>query len=348
MSEMLYTIKIDQPTALAWGLNCPQAMVFAVVHQLPTWADSVQIDGNTWYHLSKGKLASELPLLTSEANTAGKYLRQLVKAGVIETTTFRNQTHVRVTEKGKEWNRTKHPEVIEGGKNIPPKEKTPTQGNKSEGAKNNPPTENNPDRVGNISQPGSEKYPTDEYYNNPSYKDPEYCADLADARPSPEMDSEQPGASSPDPTQALNGELVDDDIEIVPGWTFARLIDPPEQDPDAGTYIALPLRSDQNPPVHFVTDRDVLNLQQTYRGIDVADEFRLMLGWTIANPAKRKTTSGIRKSIANWLGRAKERGGSPFGPNAKHLVAYEKTGHDLKAKRENVRQALRDIHNTDW
>ncbi len=347
-NHLMYSIQIDQPTGIDWGLNCQQAMVFALIHQLPTWADSAQIEGDTWYHLSKGKLISELPLLTDKPDTAWRYLKQLVGLGVIETMAIGNKTHVRVTEQGKAWNRVKHADTTQGRKNIRPWEENPTPGKISEGRKNIQPSEKNPARVGKISEPGSEKNPTDEYYQDHNYQDQNICADLAEARPAPAADSNPPDPAVSDPTQSLNGELVDDDVEIVPGWTFARLIDPPEQDPEAGTYIALPLRSDQHPPVHFVTERDVLNLGQAYRGIDVADELRVMLGWSVGNPAKRKTAAGIRKFISSWLGRAKASGGSPYRQNTTHLTGFEKAGADAKTKRQRVREALRDIHDTNW
>jgi len=172
---------------------------------------------------------------------------------------------------------------------------------------------------------------------------PNICADPADARSTPN------DSSDPDVSEPIDGELINrSDPDVVPGWTFADLLDPPEHDPEQGTFIALPLRADQTPVVHFVTDRDVLNLQQTYRSIDVAQECRLMLGWLIGNDAKRKTAKGIRKFISGWLNRAQTNGGSPFGQQAPHLTGYSKLGSDAKTRREQVRNALRDIQNTDW
>jgi len=127
-NHLMYSIQIDQPTGIDWGLNCQQAMVFALIHQLPTWADTVQINGDTWYHLSKGKLISELPLLTDKPDTAWRYLKQLVGLGVIETKAIGNRTHVRVTENGKAWNRVKHSETAQGRKIIQPPEKSPRGG----------------------------------------------------------------------------------------------------------------------------------------------------------------------------------------------------------------------------
>lgn len=85
---------------------------------MPTWPSSVQIGGDTWYHLSKGKLISELPLLTDKPDTAWRYLRQLVGASVIETMLIGNRTHVRVTKKGKAWNRTKDGKISDPRKKI--------------------------------------------------------------------------------------------------------------------------------------------------------------------------------------------------------------------------------------
>lgn len=306
-------------------------------------------DENGWFYKTRADWEDETGLSRTEQETARAKLKKLgvlveKKRGVPCKTHYR----VDVEKLNELLHRPKKP-------SAPSLQDSRKQGGGNPANKNaeNPPTglQEPCQQVGGIpANKSAENPPSITEITTETTKDYEQddCADLAKARPSPPEDSDPVERSGDEPSEALNGDLVDDDSEIVPGWTFARLIDPPEQDSEAGTYIALPLRSDEQPPVHFVTERDVLNLQQMYRGIDVADELRLMLGWTLANPAKRKTKVGIRRSISFWLGRAKTLGGSPYGPNAKHLVGYEKTGHDPKAKRENVRQALRDIHNTDW
>lgn len=177
---------------------------------------------------------------------------------------------------------------------------------------------------------------------------PDSCADLAEASSSPA--DENPSNES----GSVEGELVTQDsytgayAEVVPGWTFAQLIDPPSADDDT-VFIALPLRADQSPPVHLVRDLDVVNLQSLYPSLDVPGELRSMLGWCYSHANERKLHAGIKKFITGWLNRSKAKGSNPWSSSLPHLTEYEKCGApDRKTQKERVRSALRDIQNTQW
>ena len=58
-------------------------------------------------------------------------------------------------------------------------------------------------------------------------------------------------------------------------------------------------------------DADLSNWRSAYPGLDVDGEIQRMSVWLGANPAKRKTKSGIRRFVVSWLNRANETGGSP-------------------------------------
>jgi len=58
-------------------------------------------------------------------------------------------------------------------------------------------------------------------------------------------------------------------------------------------------------------DDQIIKWQQTYKNIDVYRELDAMDCWCEANPAKRKTKSGIARFINAWLSRADQQGGSP-------------------------------------
>ena len=59
-----------------------------------------------------------------------------------------------------------------------------------------------------------------------------------------------------------------------------------------------------------VTREEIGGYAKLYPAVDVEQELRNMLGWCMANPAKRKTRSGIRRFIAGWLAREQNRGGT--------------------------------------
>lgn len=55
-----------------------------------------------------------------------------------------------------------------------------------------------------------------------------------------------------------------------------------------------------------------------YPAVDVKQELCKMVGWCDANPKKRKTKSGIRRFINNWLAGEQDKGGRYRGGNAPH------------------------------
>lgn len=123
---MQYTVLINQTKALEWGLNAQQAMLFALIYETPSWADPVSVEGKVFYKLSKSKIVAELPLLTDKPDTAYRMLKALELVEVIELSSNPSITLVRITDKGKEWNRSeKNPRYI-GKKSEVGSEKNPT------------------------------------------------------------------------------------------------------------------------------------------------------------------------------------------------------------------------------
>ncbi|HEJ1384534.1 TPA: phage replication protein [Pseudomonas aeruginosa] len=157
---MQFTITINQAKALEWGLNAQQALLFAFVYECPSWAKLQQTATGEFYVLSKAKIIEELPVLTDKADTAYRLLKQLDHAGVIDLSSTRNVTLVRLTAKGKEWNKK-----LDGSEKFPTSEKNPT----SQGGgrkKIRPTSEEIPIRVGKKSEQGSEISPTNQVTSN--------------------------------------------------------------------------------------------------------------------------------------------------------------------------------------
>ncbi|MDT8894211.1 hypothetical protein RSO41_06045 [Halomonas sp. I1] len=153
---MQYTVTINQSRALEWGLNSQQAMLFAFVYGVPSWADPVTRDGEVFYALAKSKIVEELPLLTDKPDTAYRMLKVLQDKGLIVLASTNSITLVRLTAKAKAWNKK------EDGS-----EKFPAQGRKNlRGG-----SEKNPSDVGKKSDPGSEKSPTDQDTSDHDTKD---------------------------------------------------------------------------------------------------------------------------------------------------------------------------------
>ncbi|MCG7598380.1 hypothetical protein MHM84_01110 [Halomonas sp. McH1-25] len=148
---MQFTVSINQAKALEWGLNAQQSLLFAFVYECPSWAKPVSTDDGVFYALSKQKIVEELPLLTDKPDTAYRMLRALKAAGLIELSNTNSITLVRLTEKGKTWN-----------KKLDGSDKYPTKDRKNIRAG----SEKSPSTHGKKSEPGSEKSPTNQDTSN--------------------------------------------------------------------------------------------------------------------------------------------------------------------------------------
>ena len=116
--------------------------------------------------------------------------------------------------------------------------------------------------------------------------------------------------------------------ELVPEESTLPLPeDTPEPEVQELPVLELPLNDNT---VHGVTRQEIEEYESLYPAVDVMQELRNMKGWCSANPERRKTKSGIRKFINNWLARAQNSGGSrkpepqpPYNPFAERVRAAE-------------------------
>lgn len=144
---MQFNVNINQAKALEWELNAQQAMLFAFVYECPSWAKAVTTDDGVYFALAKTKIVEELPLLTDKPDTAYRLLKVLEGKGVIELSSTNSITLVRLTEKGKAWNKK-----LDGSDKYP---SSPKGRKKIRGG-----SEKSPSQVGKKSELGSEKSPT--------------------------------------------------------------------------------------------------------------------------------------------------------------------------------------------
>ncbi|WP_200179107.1 hypothetical protein [Ectothiorhodospira mobilis] len=253
---MQYTLTINQQKALEWELNSQQALLFAFVYECPSWCNPITTDdGVLFFALSKQKIVDELPLLTNKKDTAYRLLRALAKAGVIEMSTNGSITLVRLTDKGKTWNRKgdgseKYPRGVgnkseEGRKNIRGgSEKSPTnQDTSNQGTKNQ--DTNNPDVPGSAedSAPGVDSLDAafETFWqagmrkaNRKAARKAFESAAKASDKPVAEfalfladdiarrIAAEQLGFDRMHPTTYLNGERWEDDMPPPPAQTNAK------------------------------------------------------------------------------------------------------------------------------
>ena len=79
---------------------------------------------------------------------------------------------------------------------------------------------------------------------------------------------------------------------------------PPKENKSQSVVIELPLNNGEN----FQITKENINMWQSdFPNTDVLSELRKMHAWLDANPKKRKTKSGIKRFIVNWLSREQDK-----------------------------------------
>lgn len=136
---MRYTLLVQQKRAIEWGLNLPQSILFSFLFEVPTWAESCEIEGKRYYHCSRFKVIDEVPLVAKKPDSVYRLFCDLSAFGVIEYVKDSKKDWIRITEKGSDWNKSNS-------------EKNPNNDENSE---------KNPKKLGKKSENNSEKNPTD-------------------------------------------------------------------------------------------------------------------------------------------------------------------------------------------
>ena len=103
---MTYNILIDQRFAVANGLTIVQTTTLAACMTLPTWTNTITVDGIVWYQYSEKKMVDDFPLLFSIPKRVYKNIKELADRGFIELSSFGKTKYLRFTEKCKTWNRS--------------------------------------------------------------------------------------------------------------------------------------------------------------------------------------------------------------------------------------------------
>lgn len=103
---MTYNILIDQRFAIANELTIVQTTTLAACMTLPTWTNTITVDGIVWYQYSEKKMVDDFPLLFSIPKRVYKNIKELADRGFIELSSFGKTKYLRFTEKCKTWNRS--------------------------------------------------------------------------------------------------------------------------------------------------------------------------------------------------------------------------------------------------
>lgn len=100
---MTYNILIDQRFAVANKLTIVQTTTLAACMTLPTWTNTITVDGIVWYQYSETKMVDDFPLLFSIPKRAYKNLRILSDMGFVELISISETKYLRFTSKCTNW-----------------------------------------------------------------------------------------------------------------------------------------------------------------------------------------------------------------------------------------------------
>lgn len=104
---MQYHLIINQQKAIEWGLDLKLAGLFAFLYEVPSWATSVNVGGETWFWISRSKILEEVPVLGVTKNSVYRYMKALEEKGLIVLGKDKSigMTLIQLTDKAREWNR---------------------------------------------------------------------------------------------------------------------------------------------------------------------------------------------------------------------------------------------------
>jgi len=100
---MKYSLNINQPKAIELGLNLTQAIIFDMLVTAPAWANTVIIDGEVYFWVSRMTIVEELPLLGLKPDTVYRNLKKLADLGVIDYKKDGKKDCINITPKGKSY-----------------------------------------------------------------------------------------------------------------------------------------------------------------------------------------------------------------------------------------------------
>ncbi|MGV3000760.1 ATPase [Vibrio sp. E150_018] len=111
-------------------------------------------------------------------------------------------------------------------------------------------------------------------------------------------------------SQNLGSGNITESINRSKPDTNKQIVNVPSQLETASTenpvLFSIPLKGKTK--IHEVTQSELFELRELYPAVDVAQQFRNMIGWCKANPTRQKTASGIKRFIHAWLSKEQDKG----------------------------------------
>ena len=99
---MEYTLHVNQPRAIEWGLTGDQALLFSYLANPGDWLRPLPEDPS-WRWIANAKLQREIPLVCTSRRTTFRALARFEELGLIERRVVGSRSYYRLTTKGWLW-----------------------------------------------------------------------------------------------------------------------------------------------------------------------------------------------------------------------------------------------------
>lgn len=102
---MRFNVIINQQKCIQYGLNQNQGALMNLFNELASWASERVINGKMYWHISRNKVMEEIPLFYTKPDTVYRAFKFLAEQNMIEYLQQNRMDFVRLTTKGKLWNK---------------------------------------------------------------------------------------------------------------------------------------------------------------------------------------------------------------------------------------------------
>ena len=102
---MRFSITLNNLKCTEWELNASESILFSLLYDASSWAKEIIKDEKAYYFVSRKLITKELPMFFEKEDTVYRNFKKLVDKGLIEYVKKEKMDLVRITEKGKSWNK---------------------------------------------------------------------------------------------------------------------------------------------------------------------------------------------------------------------------------------------------
>lgn len=100
-------ITIDLERIQEWNLEKSEILLFPYLYALPSWSEQLILSGGVWFRISRTKICSDLPCVSTKPDTVYRILKRLEEKELIILMKAGGEEYIQLTEKAQSWNVSK-------------------------------------------------------------------------------------------------------------------------------------------------------------------------------------------------------------------------------------------------